>query len=145
MFAQVISAAPHASDAKLQARQSINFDLVESAPDPSVQPDDTSNYHPAAAIASVIAEVQAGNPLSERKRALEARDIVVSTYAGYTANIPLGNLAINAPLDCNQRVSTLYGLRSNAVANKTIRTHTWASSCLQNRHLTLHFAPLLAR
>jgi hypothetical protein len=107
-FAQVISAAPQARDGKLQARQSINFDLVESAPDPVVQPDDTSNYNPAAAIASVIADIRAGDVASERKRALKARDIVVSTYTGYTANIALGNAAINAPLDCNGKVSILY-------------------------------------
>lgn len=91
--------------AKLQARQSIDFDLVDSVPDPVIQPNDVSNLDPAAAIASVIAEVKAGSPLAERKRALESRDLLVSTYPGYTDNIALGNFAINAPLDCNQKVA----------------------------------------
>ena len=91
--------------AKLQARQSIDFDLVDSVPDPVIQPNDVSNLDPAAAIASVIAEVKAGSPLAERKRALESRDLLVSTYPGYTDNFALGNFAINAPLDCNQKVA----------------------------------------
>jgi hypothetical protein len=87
------------------ARQSIDFDLVDSTPDPTIKPDNTTNLNPAAAIASVIAEVKA-NPLPQDKRSLQARDIVVSTYAGYTANQAIGNAAINAPLDCNKKVST---------------------------------------
>lgn len=107
VLAQLTSAAPQTGDSKLQARQSINFDVVDSTPDPTVQPNDNSNTDPAAAIASVIAEIKAGSPLFQKKRALEARDIIVSTYPGYTDNTPLGNAAINAPLDCNQKVATL--------------------------------------
>ena len=88
---RVTLGAPEFAGAKLQARQSIDFDLVDSVPDPVIQPNDVSNFDPAAAIASVIAEVKAGGPLSERKRALESRDILVSTYPGYTDNTPLGN------------------------------------------------------
>lgn len=120
------SAGPQTSDPKLQARQSINFDLVDSTPDPTVQPGDTSHFNPAAAIASVIAEVQAGTPLAEKKRALEARDIVVSTYAGYEANIPLGNVAINAPLDCNGKVSGLHQPCSGQLLMRHIRIRIWA-------------------
>ena len=101
---RVTLGAPEFAGAKLQARQSIDFDLVDSVPDPVIQPNDVSNFDPAAAIASVIAEVKAGGPLAERKRALESRDILVSTYPGYTDNTPLGNVSINAPLDCNQKV-----------------------------------------
>ena len=92
-------------EAKLLARQSIDFDLVDSVPDPTIQPNDVSDFDPAAAVASVISEIRAGSPLAERKRALEIRDIIVSNYPGYTDNIALGNVAINAPLDCNQKVS----------------------------------------
>lgn len=105
-LAQITLGVPDVNGARLHARQSIDFDLVDSAPDPTVQPDDISASDPAAAIASVIAEVRAGTPLSERKRALEARDIIVGTYPGYTVNVLLGNVAINAPLDCNQKVRT---------------------------------------
>ncbi|KAJ8109097.1 hypothetical protein OPT61_g7702 [Boeremia exigua] len=109
-LAQIALAKPQSSGPKLQARQSINFDLVDNSPDPVVQPGDTSHFNPAAAIASVVAEVKSGAPLAERKRALEARDIVVTTYPGYTTNTALGNVAINAPLDCNQK-DTYMGVR----------------------------------
>ena len=104
---RVTLGVPEGAGAKLQARQSIDFDLVDSVPDPVIQPEDVSNFDPAAAIASVIAEVKAGGPLAERKRALESRDILVSTYPGYTDNFALGNVAINAPLDCNEKVPTV--------------------------------------
>jgi hypothetical protein len=105
-LARVTSGVPEVNVAKLQARQSIDFDLVDSAPDPTVLPNDISTTDPEAAIASVIAEVRAGSPLSERRRALDTRDIIVGTYPGYTANILLDNVAINAPLDCNQKVNS---------------------------------------
>ena len=115
---QFTSAVPQAGDSKLQARQNINFKLADSTPDPTVQPNDSSNIDPAAAIASVIAEVKAGVPLSERKRALAARDIIVSTYPGYTDNIPLGNAAINAPLDCNQKVIAIHMPSTDSATNR---------------------------
>lgn len=74
-LAQLASALP----SQLYARQSIDFDLVDSTPDPTVKPDNTTNLNSVAAIASVIAEVKA-NPLPQNKRSLQARDIVVSTY-----------------------------------------------------------------
>lgn len=97
---QLVSALPP----HLITRQSIDFDLVDSTPDPTIKPDNTTNLNVAAAIASVIAEVKE-NPLPQAKRSLQARDIVVSTYAEYTANQPIDNAAINAPLDCNKKVS----------------------------------------
>ncbi len=99
-LAQVSLALPP----QLNARQSIDFDLVDSTPDPIVKPDDTRNFDAAAAIASVIAEIKE-DPLPQEKRALEVRDIVVSTYPGYAVNQALGRAAINAPLDCNKKVS----------------------------------------
>lgn len=101
---RVTLGAPEFAGVKLQARQSIDFDLVDSVPGSVIQPNDVSNFDPAAAIASVIAEVKAGGPLAEIKRALESRDILVSTYLGYTDNTPLGVVAINAHLECNQKV-----------------------------------------
>ncbi|KAG7004913.1 hypothetical protein G7Y79_00022g051340 [Physcia stellaris] len=97
----LVSALPGFHSRKLEARQDINFDLVDATPDPTISPGDTSNFNPSAAIASVVAAISA-NPLPQSKRGLEARDVVVSTYAGYTINTPIGNAAINAPLDCNQ-------------------------------------------
>ena len=104
---QSTSALPRAGNAKLHARQAIDFELVDATPDPVVKPDDTSSFNAAAAIASVIADVKA-NPLPQdtnAKRDVVARDIVVSTYNGYSPNALLGNVAINAPLDCNKKVS----------------------------------------
>lgn len=126
-FAQVVSAVPQDGGSKLHARQGIDFDLVDSTPDPTVQPGDTSNFDPAAAIASVIAEVKAGTPLSEERRDLEARDIVVSIYPGYTQNVLLGNAAINAPLDCNGRVGPPFKSRlAKRWLTNYLRTHIWA-------------------
>jgi hypothetical protein len=125
IFAQFTSALLQTSDSKLQARQNIDFDLVDSTPDPIVKPNDTSHFNPAAAIASVIAEVKE-NPLPQLKRALDARDIVVSTYAGYTVNTALGNVAINAPLDCNKKVITSLGQPTIQLMIGHNRTRIWA-------------------
>ncbi|OCL03336.1 hypothetical protein AOQ84DRAFT_151178 [Glonium stellatum] len=84
----------------LEARQNIDFDLVDSAPDPSIAPDDSANYNPTSALSSVIAEVSE-NPLPQRRRGIQRRDILVSTSPGYTNNVFLDSAAINAPLDCN--------------------------------------------
>lgn len=99
----LVSALPGFHSRKLEARQDIDFDLVDSTSDPTILPGDTSNFNPSAAIASVVAAISA-SPLSQSKRSLEARDVVVSTYAGYTINTPMGNASINAPMDCNKHV-----------------------------------------
>ena len=98
-------ALPGLNGRKLEARQDIDFKLADSTPDPTIRPDGTSDFNPAAAIASVVAAI-AASPLPQTKRSLEARDIVVTTYAGYTDNVLIGNAAINAPLDCNKKVGT---------------------------------------
>ena len=77
---------------------------MNSTPDPKSLPDDTSDLSPTAAIAAVIADINT-SPLPQSKRALAARDTIVATYAGYTSNTPIGNAALNAPLDCNKQVS----------------------------------------
>ena len=95
-------ALPQPESPKLESRQSIDFDLADFTPDPTVLPEDTSNFNPSAAIASVVAAISAG---PQSKRSFQARDIIVSTYAGYTTNTPVGNAAMNAPKDCNNHVS----------------------------------------
>ena len=97
-------ALPQPEKQKLQARQDIDFDLVNSTPDPTILPGDTSNFNAPAAIAAVKAAVTA-SPLPQSKRSLEARDIIVNTYPGYTDNIAVANAAMNAPMDCNGHVS----------------------------------------
>ncbi|KAL8645698.1 MAG: hypothetical protein Q9226_007184 [Calogaya cf. arnoldii] len=91
------SALPH-----LVARQSIDFDLVHPTLDPTRLPEARSNFNRDAAIASVVAPINA-DPLPQSKRSLESRDVAVSTYPGYTANVQLANAAMSAPLDCNKR------------------------------------------
>ena len=97
-------ALPGPNGRKLEARQDINFTLVDSTPDPTIRPDDTSNFNSSAAIASVVAAVTA-SPETQSKRSLEARDMLVNSYPGYTDNVPIGKAAMYAPLDCNKHVS----------------------------------------
>lgn len=118
-FAQLSAALP-----QHVARQSIDFALVDATPDPIIKPEDTSNLNPAAAIASVIAEVKE-NPLPQVKRTLKARNIIVETYPGYTTNTGVGNAAINAPLDCNKKVSSRARDYGEKVLTRQSRTHTW--------------------
>ena len=96
-------AMPGPSGRKLEARQDIDFNLVDSTPDPIISPEGTSKFNPSTAVTSVSAAVTA-SPLPQSKRSLEARAIVVNTHAGYTANVPIGNAAIYAPLDYNKHV-----------------------------------------
>ncbi|KAL8869357.1 MAG: hypothetical protein Q9174_004332 [Haloplaca sp. 1 TL-2023] len=95
----MVSALPRAV-----ARQSIDFDLVNSTPDPTVMPDDRSNFDRDAAIASVIASINKDPLPQASKRSLETRDVAVSTYPGYTANVQVANASMSAPMDCNNKV-----------------------------------------
>ncbi|KAL8675795.1 MAG: hypothetical protein Q9186_007601, partial [Xanthomendoza sp. 1 TL-2023] len=79
------SALPRIDGRNLVARQDIDFNLVDSTPDPTVFAEDRSHFNSAAAIASVVAAINA-HPLPPLKRSLETRGVVVATYAGYTAN-----------------------------------------------------------
>lgn len=99
---------PKSAPANLVNRQDINFDLVDSTPDPTVAPDDYANYNPTAALASVVAEVSVSPLPQTEKRDVQQRDIIVVTTDGYTANTALGNAALNAPLDCNKAVCRSY-------------------------------------
>lgn len=98
LLADVVFAFPRST--KLEARQDIDFDLVDSAPDPTILPDDSTNYNPTAAISAVVAEISA-NPIPQQRRSIQRRSIVTNTYPGYTDNVAVGNAAINAPNDCN--------------------------------------------
>lgn len=57
--------------------------------------------------------------MPQAKRSIQARDIVVSTYPGYTVNQAIGNAAINASLDCNKKASH----RTVEPARLDIRAH----------------------
>lgn len=83
-------------------RQDIDFLLVDESPDPIKAPDNSTGYNQQAAIQSAIAQINT-DPLPQ-KRNLHRRDIVVETYAGYTANTLLNDAAVNAPLNCNNAV-----------------------------------------
>lgn len=86
----------------LEARQEMDLDLIDSLPDPTVAPTNTAGYNPTAAIAAVVAEISE-DPLPQvvrRRSPHERRDVRVVTSTGYTDHVSLGNVAINAPLDC---------------------------------------------
>jgi hypothetical protein len=104
-----ISALPRPSSLQVQRRQALDLDLIESTPDPDRQPDDDTNYNPKAAIQSVIAEVE-GHPTPLESQPIDKRNIIISPYIGYTDNIRLGDAAIDAPLDCNNKVRTCTSL-----------------------------------
>lgn len=104
LLADIVSAFPRSIT--LEARQDIDFDLVDSSPDPTILPDDATNYNPTAAISAIVAEISS-NPLPQQRRSIQRRSIVVNTYSGYTDNAAVGNAAINAPNDCNGLVRSV--------------------------------------
>ncbi|KAL8998610.1 MAG: hypothetical protein Q9169_002361 [Polycauliona sp. 2 TL-2023] len=130
------SAFPRSADTKLVARQSIDFDLVDSTPDPTVPPDDRSHFNRAAAIAAVVADINA-DPLPQ-KRSRETRDVVVATYPGYTANIQVANASISAPLDCNKR-DTYMGAK--LFTNVAFDTALCAAACSAQSAYDLRHPP----
>ncbi|KAL9029127.1 MAG: hypothetical protein Q9180_007067 [Flavoplaca navasiana] len=100
----LVSAIPRSADHGLVARQGIDFNLLDSTPDPTVLPDDRSHFNQDAAIASVVAAINASPlPQPQKKRSLDTRDVVVSTYPGYTANVQLANASMSSPVDYNNR------------------------------------------
>lgn len=127
----------------LEARQDIDFDLVDSSPDPTMLPDDSTNYNPTAAISAVVAEISS-NPLPQQRRSVQRRSIVTNTYPGYTDNIAVGNAAINAPSDCNGFVG-YEAIMTFDSADCIHRTRTWASSCSPTERSILSYAQPLAR
>lgn len=87
----------------LLPRQDIDFLLVDSSPDPTIAPDNSTNYDQQAAISNVVASID-DNPLPQGSTRRK-RDMIISTSAGYTDNLQLAGAAINAPLNCNGAVS----------------------------------------
>jgi hypothetical protein len=76
-------------------RQSIDFALADGLPDPVAV--DPNSYNRTEAINAVVAETSSDPLPQKRDSALVGRDASI----GYTSSIPLGNAAINAPLNCN--------------------------------------------
>lgn len=87
------------------APQDIDFDLVDATPDPTIA--NLTDVNAAAIVAAITADIAANLTLNLNltRRALSARDdnvpVTVITSPGYTAPNPIGQAAINAPLDCN--------------------------------------------
>jgi hypothetical protein len=82
--------------ASLRRRQDIDFDLVDSTPDPTIAPNNYTDYNRQAAIASVIADVNS-DPL------IQKRDGPISKRApsGFASIAIPASAAVNAPLNCN--------------------------------------------
>jgi len=84
----------------LRRRQDINYDLVDSTPDPVIAPGNYTNYNQQAAINAVVADISQ-DPLPQK------RDVLVSTGnyntapAGYSSIVVPSSAALNAPLNCN--------------------------------------------
>ncbi|KAL8699739.1 MAG: hypothetical protein Q9224_001286 [Gallowayella concinna] len=131
------SALPRIDGRNLVARQDIDFNLVDSTPDPTVFPEDRSHFNSAAAIASVVAAINA-HPLPPLKRSLETRDVVVATYAGYTANTLVGNASMYAPMDCNAH-ETYMGAK--LFTNMAFDTALCAAACSAQSFYNLRHPP----
>ncbi|KAL9593716.1 MAG: hypothetical protein Q9219_007419 [cf. Caloplaca sp. 3 TL-2023] len=134
----LVSALPHDGDRKLVARQSIDFDLVDSTPDPTVQPEDRSHFNAAAAIASVVAAINADPLPQTAKRSLEARDVLTTTSPGYTPNTLVANAAMSVPLDCNKR-ETYMGAK--LFTNMAFDTALCAAACSAQSAYNLRHPP----
>jgi hypothetical protein len=94
------SSDPEGGAEALRRRQEIDYDLVESTPDPVIAPGNYTNYDQQAAIDAVVAEISQ-DPLPQK------RDVLVSTGnyntapVGFTSVSMSSSAAINAPLNCN--------------------------------------------
>ncbi|KAL8948290.1 MAG: hypothetical protein Q9222_005511 [Ikaeria aurantiellina] len=133
----LVSALPRTDGRNLVARQDIDFNLVDSTPDPTVLPEDRSHFNPSAAIASVVAAINA-DPLPQSKRSLETRDVVVSTYEGYTENTLVGNASMYTPLDCNKH-DTYMGAK--LFTNMAFDTALCAAACSAQSAYNLRHPP----
>lgn len=124
----------------ISARQDIDFDLIDSSPDPATAPDNSANYDPSAALAAAIAQVST-DPLPQsvrRRTAHERRSIQVSTYSGYTDNLSLGTAAINAPLDCAGK-DTYMGVKIFTMG--TFDTKLCAAACTSQSEYNVKHPP----
>lgn len=93
----VLSSDPVLGGFALRRRQDINFELVDSAPDPTIAPNNYTDYNQQAAIDAVIASVDS-NPLPQKRDAVVTSGGALTGYSG-VALVP--SAAINAPLNCN--------------------------------------------
>lgn len=84
----------------LRRRQDIDFDLVDSTPDPTISPNNYTDYNQQAAIAAVVADVSS-DPLPQRRDVTGDAVMVSTTPGGYSKVVIPGTAAINAPLNCN--------------------------------------------
>ncbi|CAD0115023.1 unnamed protein product [Aureobasidium uvarum] len=102
-FGLIVAGSPlnniHSDAPSIARRQDIGFQLVDDSPEPTIAPDNSTNYNQQAAISEVVASIN-DDPLPQ-DNSLSRRDMVVSTSSGYTDNLPLPGAAINAPLNCN--------------------------------------------
>jgi hypothetical protein len=115
LFSQFVSALPPIIKSGLQARQDLDFNLVGSTPIPHILPEDIMVYNATAAILEAIEYINT-HPLPLRHPALQART-VRSTAPGYSTSVLIDTHIIDAPLDCNQQVSTFAQVNGKSAAN----------------------------
>lgn len=84
----------------LVRRQDIDFDLVDSTPDPTIAPNNYTDYNRQAAINAVVADI-GSDPLPQKRETPRFRDIYNTAQNGYSTIIVPGSAALNAPLNCN--------------------------------------------
>jgi hypothetical protein len=84
----------------LRRRQEIDFDLVESTPDPVIAPGNYTNYNQQAAIDAVVADITQ-DPLPQKRDVLVSKGNYNTAPLGFTSISVSSSAAINAPLNCN--------------------------------------------
>ncbi|KAG9528189.1 hypothetical protein KCU93_g4603, partial [Aureobasidium melanogenum] len=86
--------------ARIRRRQEIDFDLVDSTPDPTIAPNDYTDYNQQAAIDAVVADIFS-DPLPQKRDSLAPRDIYNTAPGGYSSIVVSSSVALSAPLNCN--------------------------------------------
>ncbi|KAG9739718.1 hypothetical protein KCU73_g9405, partial [Aureobasidium melanogenum] len=86
--------------ARIRRRQEIDFDLVDSTPDPTIAPNDYTDYNQQAAIDAVVADILS-DPLPQKRDSLAPRDIYNTAPGGYSSIVVSSSVALSAPLNCN--------------------------------------------
>lgn len=115
----------------LLRRQDINFTLADAVAD-TIPTDGSDDV--ASIIAAAVADVNA-NPLPQQKRDLIERDM-----SGYSASVNLGNVAINAPLNCNG-ADTYMGSKMWNDANTPFLEDRCAAACSAQSAYNLRHPP----
>ncbi|KAH0365933.1 hypothetical protein KCU65_g5750, partial [Aureobasidium melanogenum] len=85
---------------RIRRCQEIDFDLEDSTPDPTIAPNNYTNYNQQAAIDAVVADIL-GDPLPQRRAALTPRDMYDTAPGGYSSIVVSSSAALSAPLNCN--------------------------------------------